>query len=54
MAVGVLGAVALARRKDDLAALGIKLKQRGEDVKDALMAKIDAAKENLSYPLTGG
>ncbi|MBQ9407257.1 MAG: hypothetical protein IJU37_11055 [Desulfovibrio sp.] len=48
IAVGSLGAIALSRRKDDLASLAASLCQRGKEVKEALLTGIDAAKEKIS------
>lgn len=47
IALGALGAVALSRSKLDLKPLATDLLSRGMDVKDALIGKVEAIKEDL-------
>lgn len=46
LAVGVLGAVAVSRGKLDFKPLASDLLSRGMDVKDALLSKVEALKED--------
>ncbi|MBE6442194.1 MAG: hypothetical protein J6N67_01930 [Desulfovibrio sp.] len=47
VAVGVLGAVAVSRGKLDFKPLATDLLSRGIDVKDALLSKVEALKEDV-------
>ena len=47
VALGALGAVALSRGKLDLKPVAADLLSRGMDIKDAIMGKVEAAKEDL-------
>lgn len=47
IALGALGAVAVSRGKLDFKPLAADLLSRGMDVKDALMSKVEAVKEDM-------
>lgn len=47
IALGALGAVAVSRGKLDFKPLAADLLSRGIDVKDALMSKVEAVKEDM-------
>ena len=47
IAVGALGAVALSKGKLDLKPVAADLLSRGMDVKDAVMGKVEAVKEDM-------
>lgn len=47
IALGALGAVALSKGKIDLRPVAADLISRGIDVKDAIMSKVEAVKEDL-------
>ena len=47
VAVGALGAVALGKGKLDFKPVAADLLSRGMDVKDALMGKVEAVKEDM-------
>ena len=47
IALGALGAVALSRGKLNLKPVAADLISRGMDVKDALMSKVEAVKEDM-------
>ncbi len=47
IAVGALGAVAVSKGKLDLKPLATDLISRGLDVKDAVLAKMETAKEDM-------
>lgn len=47
IALGALGAVAVSKGKLDLKPLAADLLSRGMDVKDAMLSKVEAAKENM-------
>ncbi|MBQ7618090.1 MAG: hypothetical protein IJS50_04370 [Desulfovibrio sp.] len=47
IALGALGAVAVSRGKLDLKPMAADLMSRGMDVKDAVMSKVEAFKEDL-------
>ncbi len=47
VALGALGAVAVSKGKLDIKPLATDLLSRGMDVKDAMMAKVETAKENM-------
>lgn len=47
VALGALGAVAVSKGKLDLKPLAADLLSRGMDVKDAMLSKVEAAKENM-------
>ena len=47
VAVGALGAVALGKGKLDFKPVAADLLSRGMDVKDALMGKMEAVKEDM-------
>ena len=47
VAVGALGAVALGKGKLDLKPVAADLLSRGMDVKDAVMGKVEAVKEDM-------
>ena len=46
--LGTLGAVALSRGKLDIKPVAADLLSRGIDVKDAIMGKVDALKEDVA------
>lgn len=47
IALGALGAVAVSKGRLDLKPLAADLLSRGMDVKDAMMAKVETAKESM-------
>lgn len=47
VALGALGAVALSKGKLDLKPMAADLLSRGMDVKDAIMGKVEAMKEDM-------
>lgn len=47
VALGTIGAVAVSKGKLDLKPLATDLISRGLDVKDAVLAKVETAKENM-------
>ena len=47
IALGVIGAVAVSRSKLDFKPLATDLLSRGMDVKEALMSKVEAIKEDV-------
>ena len=47
LALGALGTVAVSRGKLDLKPVAADLISRGIDVKDALMSKVEAVKEDM-------
>ena len=47
IAVGAIGAVAVSKGKLDLKPLAADLISRGLDVKDAMLSKVETAKENM-------
>ena len=47
IALGALGAVAVSRGKLDFKPLAADLLSRGMEVKDALMSKVEAVKEDM-------
>ena len=47
LAVGALGAVAVSKGKLNLKPLATDLISRGLDVKDAVLSKVETAKENM-------
>ncbi len=47
IAVGALGAVAVSKGKLNLKPLATDLISRGLDVKDAVLSKVETAKENM-------
>lgn len=47
IALGALGAVAVSRGKLDFKPLAADLLSRGMDVKDALISKVEAVKEDM-------
>ena len=47
VALGALGAVAVSKGKLDIKPLATDLLSRGMDVKAAMMAKVETAKENM-------
>ena len=47
--VGAVGAVAVSRGKVNFKPLATDLLSRGIDVKDALMSKVEALKEEVEY-----
>ena len=47
IAIGALGAVALSKGKLNLKPVAADLISRGMDVKDALMSKVEAVKEDM-------
>lgn len=47
VALGAIGAVAVSRGKLDLRPMASELLSRGMDVKDAIMGKVEALKEDL-------
>ena len=48
LALGVVGTVAVTRGKLDLKPLATDLVSRGMDMKDAIMSKVEAVKEDLA------
>ncbi len=48
LALGVIGAVAVSRGKLDIKPLAADLLSRGMDVKDAVLAKVETVKENVT------
>ena len=47
LALGVVGTVAVTRGKLDLKPLATDLVSRGMDMKDAIMSKVEAVKEDM-------
>lgn len=47
LALGVVGTVAVTRGKLDLTPLATDLVSRGMDMKDAIMSKVEAVKEDM-------
>lgn len=47
LALGAIGAVAVSRGKLDLRPMASELLSRGMDVKDAIMGKVEALKEDM-------
>lgn len=47
VALGTIGAVAVSKGKLDLKPLATDLISRGLDIKDAVLAKVETAKENM-------